>query len=153
MRKLNPIITPIMVAAMALGAASPVLAHESDRAYHEQDNRGRTDRGRWDDGHRTPARAEAMRSQIDQLQQAVTRNDWRNRISEREAAGLRRDVWRLREDFRRANRDGLSDREFRGLQGRIDTIRSRLHMERHDDNGYRGDHRMGPGNSMDNHRM
>jgi len=127
MRKLSKIVVPALMAAAALGVAGPASAH----SYHGRDGHG------WHEDARTPARASMIRNQIADLQRRVDRNDRREFISEREARGLRRDVGNLYDQFRRYNRDGLSDREFRTLQARIDTVRHRLHLERADWNGHR----------------
>mgnify|MGYP000160823075 CR=1 FL=1 len=130
MRKLNTLIAPALVAALALGAASPTLAQGypgRDYPAHDQRDRGNFDRGR----------VEQVRSQINQLQEAVNRNDYRNRISEREARALRNDVRDLRYQFRDFARDGLSNWEFRKLEARIDNIRFRLRGERQDHNNHR----------------
>lgn len=123
MRKLTRIFVPALVAASILGGAATANAQP-----YPQD---RFDR------HATPARAETIRSQIDDLQRRVERNDRRDNISAREAQGLRRDIWSVREQFRNFNRDGLNDREYQILQHRIDNIRGRLHIERNDNNGRR----------------
>ena len=80
----------------------------------------------------TPGRANAIRNQIEELDRRIARNDNRNRVSEREAAGLRRDVRNLRFQFRDFNRNGLSRNETVTLERRIDNIRSRLRSERAD---------------------
>lgn len=124
MRKLTKIIVPALAAVAALGTAGAASAQpwrDNGPGWH----------------HGTPARADAIRSQIDELQQRINRNDNRDRISEREAWGLRRDVRDLRDQFRAFNRDGLNDREFRTLQVRIDRIKARLHVERNDRDGRR----------------
>lgn len=113
MHTFTRILAPALVATLALSAAVPAQA-------------------RPEYGHSTPARAESIRHQIDELQQRVMRNDRRDRISEREAAGLRADVRRLRDQFRAYNRNGLSNSEFRTLERRIDSIRARLRIERND---------------------
>ena len=71
------------------------------------------------------------------MQRRIVRNDGRDRISEREAAGLRNAVFQLRMQFRDYNRNGLSQREARYLQDRINQIRSRLQYERRDNDGRR----------------
>ena len=71
------------------------------------------------------------------MQRRIVRNDGRDRISEREAAGLRNAVFQLRTQFRDFNRNGLSQRESRYLQDRINQIRSRLQYERRDNDGRR----------------
>lgn len=106
MRKTATFIIPALLASMAVGAVSAEA--------------------------RTPARAEAIRNQIAQLDRAVDRSDERDRISEREAAGIRRDIRDLRWQFRNYNRDGLNNREMSLLESRIHSIRARLHMERRD---------------------
>jgi len=86
----------------------------------------------------TPHRADAIRHQIDNLQRDVNRNDNRDRISEREAAALRREVDSLQGQFRTFNQGGLDNREMVTLERRIQNIRGRLQVERHD----RDHHRM-----------
>ena len=117
MRAIRTLILPALAAAVALGSVAPASARS------------------------TPVRADGIRSEIAELQRAVNRNDNRDRISEREAAGLRRDVAALQSQFRAFNRDGLSNWEIRTLDNRIQHIRARLHTERHDRNDYRDAHR------------
>lgn len=124
MRKLTKIIVPALAIAATLGTAGVASA---------QPYGGRNDWGH----HQTPARAEAIRNQIAMLEQRINRNDNRDRISDREAWGLRREVRDIREQFRVFNRDGLNDREFRVLQNRIDRAKDRLHIERNDGDGRR----------------
>ena len=114
MRSIKTIILPALAAVLALGAVNPAMARD------------------------TPVRADMIRQQINELQHDVNRNDNRDRISEREAAGLRRDVAGLQNQFRAFNRNGLSGGEVRTLERRISHIRSRLHIERRD----RDHHRM-----------
>jgi len=126
MRKLIKIAVPALVTVAALGAATTASAHpDFDHGY----------------GHgprATPGRAEAIRDQLDQLDRRIAHADHRDRVSDREAFGLRRDIAYTRQQLRDYNRDGLSDREFRSLQARIDHIRFNLHMERADWDGRRG---------------
>lgn len=131
MHKLTKIIAPALIAiavAGTSGAASAQGYPGNDRGYGHNDNR--YDRG-------TPGRAEAIRSQINQLEQRVNRSDNRDRISEREAAGLRREVRDISLQFRSFNRNGLDNREFRTLQIRIDRAKARLQVERNDRDGRR----------------
>ena len=129
MRKLIKIVIPALMAATMFGAAGTASAQPyAGRAYPER---------AYGNQHATPGRAEAIRAQLDDLQRRIERNDRRDHVSGREAAGLRHDLRSVREQFGRFNRDGLNDREVRGLQNRIDNIRSRLHMERADWNGHR----------------
>ena len=97
---------------------------------------GRYD-NRYDHNDQYRGNANAIWTQIEQLQRRVARNDNRDRISEREAAGLRNAVYQLRMQFRDYNRNGLTQREARYLQDRINQVRSRLQYERQDNNGRR----------------
>lgn len=112
MTKLNKIAAPALLAALALGAASPAMAQHG---YQH-----------------TPYRADQIRAQINDLQRRIERNDVRDHISEREARALRGDVRNLQATFRAYNRNGLNRGELRTLNTRIDNIRTRLHIERSD---------------------
>lgn len=125
MRKLAKILIPALAAAAVLGTAGAASAQPYGGP-----------RGDWGH-HQTPARAEAIRNQLAQLEMRVNRNDNRDRISEREAWGLRREIRDIREQFRVFNRDGLNNREFRVLQNRIDRAKDRLRFERTDRDGRR----------------
>ena len=112
-----------------------------DGRYDDRDGRydnrdGRYD-NRYDHNDQYRGNANAIWTQIEQLQRRVARNDNRDRISEREAAGLRNAVYQLRMQFRDYNRNGLTQREARYLQDRINQVRSRLQYERQDNNGRR----------------
>lgn len=113
MRKLTKIIVPALCATMALGAAVPAQAYPTQ-------------------GH-----SESIASQIAELQRAVNRSDRRNGISDREAWNLRRDMRQLTQQYRLYSRNGLSRAEYRILDKRIDAIRAKLHVERHDRDGHR----------------
>ena len=128
MRKLSKITALALVAATAAGVAVPAQAQPyPDHRYDRHDDRyGRNDRN-WQGGN-----ARAIGAQIAELQRRVERNDSRDRISEREAAALRRDVYRLRQQFRDFSRNGLNPREARVLQDRIQDVRQRLRIERND---------------------
>lgn len=152
MRKLSQIIASALVAATALGAALPAQAQvyrDYDRyegrydgryegRYDDRDGNRYDDRygNRYDD-YRRYGLAQDIRAQINELQRRVERVDYRDRISEREAAGLRNAVYGLRQQFRDYNRDGLSQREARILHDRIHDVRQRLRFERQDRDGRR----------------
>ena len=108
-----------------------------DGRYDNRDNRYDNRDDRYDRDNQYRGNANAIAVQIDQLQRRVARSDGRDRISEREAAGLRNAVYQLRIQFRDYNRNGLSQREARYLQDRINQIRSRLQYERRDNDGRR----------------
>jgi hypothetical protein len=149
MRNLTRIVASALVAATALSAALPAQAqgyprHDDrdgryDRGGYDQgyDRDGRYDRDRrdgsyWNDNDARWGNVRGIRAQIDELQRRVERNDHRDRISEREAAGLRRAVYRLHLQYRDYSRNGLSPREAQILQARINDLRQRLRYERHD---------------------
>ena len=108
-----------------------------DGRYDDRDGRYDNRDNRYDRDHQYRGNANAIWTQIDQLQRRVARSDGRDRISEREAAGLRNAVYQLRIQFRDFNRNGLSQRESRYLHDRINQIRSRLQYERRDNDGRR----------------
>lgn len=108
-----------------------------DGRYDDRDGRYDNRDGRYDRNNDYRGNANAIWTQIQHLQYRVSRNDNRDRISEREAAGLRNAVYQLRMQFRDYNRDGLNRREARYLQDRINQIRSRLQYERNDNDGRR----------------
>ena len=108
-----------------------------DGRYDDRDGRYDNRDNRYDHNNQYRGNANAIWTQIEQLQRRVARNDNRDRISEREAAGLRNAVYQLRNQFRDYNRNGLNQRESRYLQDRINQIRSRLQYERNDNDGRR----------------
>ena len=135
MRKLGKTLVAALVAGSALAVAAPAQAQYSqhrDGWYGDRDDDRYDRRDRYGYGN-----ANAIRQQIEQLQNRVNRVDNRDRISEREAAGLRRAVQNLREQFRDYNRNGLSQREAMILRDRIQRIRARLQFERRDNDGRR----------------
>lgn len=121
MSKFTKIAAPALIAALAFGATVPAQAQHNRHYGH---NNGYYD-GR------------GIEREIMQLERQVARSDNRDRISEREAAGLRRDVAQLRWTYRSYARNGLSSGEVRNLQDRIQRIRHKLQYERHDRDGRR----------------
>ncbi len=108
-----------------------------DGRYDDRDGRYDNRDNRYDRNDQYRGNANAIWTQIEQLQRRIARTDGRDRISEREAAGLRNAVYQLRGQFRDFNRNGLSHRESQYLQQRINQIRERLRYERHDNDGRR----------------
>ena len=142
MRTPTKFIVSAIVGSAALAAAVPAQAqgypqygnggyqqsrdHDNDR-YESRDDRRYDDRGQ----------ANAIRTQIEQLERRIQRTDGRDRISEREAASLRRAVYSLRQQYRDYSRNGLTRREVQVLQNRIQQVRRRIGYERRDDDGRR----------------
>lgn len=165
MRNRTKLFVSALVAGTALAAAIPAQAQNyPQRSYPSQDGRYDTNRdgriddrdgrydtnrdgriddrdgrydNRYDRNDQYRGNANAIWTQIEQLQRRVARTDGRDRISEREAAGLRNAVYQLRTQFRDYNRNGLNQRESQYLQQRINQIRERLRYERRDDDGRR----------------
>lgn len=139
MRNRTKLFLSALVAGSALAAAVPASAQNYqprergyDQRYDQNQRWDRNDR-RWNNN----GNANAIRQQIEQLRFRVSRSDSRDRISEREAAGLRRAVDQLQMQFRDYSRNGLTQRETRYLQDRINQVRSRLTYERNDRDGRR----------------
>ncbi|WP_310533507.1 hypothetical protein [Novosphingobium sp.] len=130
MFKFTKIAAPALIAAMAFGAAVPAQAQN-----YGQHNQGR-DYG-YNHNNNGYNNGQGIEREITQLERQVNRGDNRDRISEREAAGLRRDVAQLRWTYRSYARNGLSSSEVRTLQNRIQNIRHRLQNERNDRDGRR----------------
>jgi hypothetical protein len=114
MRNFSKMIAASLIAATALGTALPAQArpYPYSQGMHN--------------------RAEAIRDQINDLQRRVQRNDRRDNVSGREAAGLRNAIARLHQQYNMMSRGGLTNREASVLQARIDSVRARLHIERSD---------------------
>ena len=137
MSKFTKLAAPALIAAMAFGAAVPAQAQYNQGPYNQGRDYGYNNNHNNNNGYNRHNNGRGIEREIAQLERQVSRNDNRDRISEREAAGLRRDVAQLRWTYRSYARDGLSSREVRTLQDRIQRIRHRLQNERHDRDGRR----------------
>ena len=138
------LIVSALVGSAALTTAIPAQAQSYSQSRDWQNDRyDRDDRyedrrddrryDRWD----SRGQANALRVQIEQLEQRIRRTDNRDRISEREAANLRRAVYDLRQQYGVYSRNGLTQREAQILQQRIQQVRQRLTYERRDNDGRR----------------
>jgi chromosome segregation ATPase len=152
MRIRTKLIISALVGGASLAAAIPAQAQSypnSRDRYEQRDDRwddrdddrydDRRDRydDRYDNRYNGRGQANAIRVQIEQLERRIQRTDGRDRISEREAAMLRRAVYGLRQQYREFSRGGLSQREAQILQSRIQQVRQRLTYERRDNDGRR----------------
>ena len=131
MRNRTKLLVSALVAGASLAGALPAQAqsYRNDNRYEQNRYDNRYEQ-RNDYAYR--GNANGIWQQIQQLQNRVQRTDSRDRISEREAAGLRRQVSVLRQQFRDYSRNGLSQREAQVLQQRINEVRSHLRYERRD---------------------
>jgi hypothetical protein len=136
MKKINALAASALMAATALGAvAMPSVASAQVSVRFGAP------------GYWTPERSNAIRQQIWNLDRAIDRASQNRTITRRESDGLRRDVAGLRNQFQMFNRNGLNFQEVRILQGRVNTVRTRLRLERADwdredywrGNNWRGD--------------
>lgn len=84
-------------------------------------------------GRAVPARSAALWQQITQLERDVNRAEARKTISRKEAASLRRDVAKLKQQYRRFNANGIDRNEARALENGIAKVRHHLQVERRDD--------------------
>ncbi|WP_298197522.1 hypothetical protein [Novosphingobium sp.] len=126
------LLTASLLATAGAASAQPAYGYAYGPGGYERERYGSDWR------RETAWRAGEIRDQLDDLARRIDRNDRRDRISEREAWGLRREVRAAREQFRWMNRDGLDHRELRHLQARVDHIRWQLRGERADWNDRRG---------------
>jgi hypothetical protein len=136
MKKINALAASALMAATALGAvAMPSVASAQVSVRFGAP------------GYWTPERSNAIRQQIWNLAGPTDRASQNRTITRRESDGLRRDVAGLRNQFQMFNRNGLNFQEVRILQGRVNTVRTRLRLERADwdredywrGNNWRGD--------------
>jgi hypothetical protein len=136
MKKINALAASALMAATALGAvAMPSVASAQVSVRFGAP------------GYWTPERSNAIRQQIWNLDRPIDRASQNRTITRRESDGLRRDVAGLRNQFQMFNRNGLNFQEVRILQGRVNTVRTRLRLERADwdredywrGNNWRGD--------------
>ena len=75
---------------------------------------------------------------VDRLRQRISQIDARNRISEREADGLKREASYIRNMVRAAGYNGLNSRERREIEVRLARLEQRIRYERRDGNDDRG---------------
>ena len=134
--------TKLFISAL-VGGASLAVAIPAQAQNYSQSREWRNDRyddrrdDRYDQRYDARGQANALRAQIEQLEQRVQRLDRRDRISQREAAQLRRAVYDLRQQYRSFSRNGLTRREAQILQQRIQNVRQRLAHEARDNDGRR----------------
>lgn len=74
-------------------------------------------------------------ARVDQLMYQINRLDNRDRISEREARGLRNEALQLRQRIARSGYNGLSGRERQDISYRLARLEQRIAHERRDRDG------------------
>ena len=85
-------------------------------------------------GYNNQGQARALLARVNQIQRQIERFDARDRISEREAARLRREAYDLRNRVRQASFNGLSFRERQAIEYRIARLEQRVRHEVNDGN-------------------
>lgn len=122
-------IIPALVLSTVVGVAPAAAQHGG---YHaDRANVG------WNRGG--PSR-QAINELLRDLQRAEARIDrsaQRRIISQREAFGLHREATQIERQLQRANRNGISGREFAALRGQVNRLEQRLRIERQDRDGRR----------------
>ena len=95
-------------------------------------------------GGAAPASAQAWQAQpqiqndINQLDRQISRAVQRKTVSQREAAGLRREAIQLQRTYNGYSRGGLDRQEIARLQRQVNRLQGRLQLERRDSNRRRG---------------
>ena len=117
-------------ALTALGISAPAAAQWAQQpgygyGYGHQNNYGQV---------------RALDARTVRLQREIDRLDRRNVLSNREARQLRNTAQDIRNDLRRAARDGVSYREFARFERRLSDLQFRIQREARDGNRY-GDNR------------
>jgi hypothetical protein len=110
------------VAATALTAAAPAAA-QYGQPYPPQG---------YAYGYNNYGHIRSMEVRVAQLQRQIQQLDRRNVLSNREAARLRSEAYDIRNDLRRAARDGLNHREANRFQQRIAQLEFRIQREARD---------------------
>lgn len=119
--------TKLLTAAAALtvfGMSAPAAAQWAPQpgyGYGHQNNYGQV---------------RALDARTVQLQREIARLDRRNVLSNREARQLRNTALDIRNDLRRAARDGLNYREFARFERRLSQLQYRIQREARDGNRY-----------------
>lgn len=134
-RIIAPALASTLAATLALGAALPAQAAPYSPARYGQTSH-------YGDSHRQADRYAAsrhalIRSDINDLRRDIDRAAARRMISQREAAGLRRDAAAIQRLYASYARGGLSGGELQTLQRKVDRVHVALRMERRDFDGRR----------------
>ena len=87
-------------------------------------------------GYNNQGQARALLHRVNQIQRQIERFDARDRISEREAARLRRDAHELRNRVRAASFNGLNYRERQAIEYRIARLEQKVRRDLVDGNRY-----------------
>ena len=88
-------------------------------------------------GARAPAQRQ-LQNDINQLERRIQTAAARRTISQREAAGLRREALQVQRLYNRYSRNGLDRREVAQLENQVNRLKQRLRVERRDRDGRRG---------------
>ena len=129
-------LIPAAIIASTIATAAPAAAQWQPQGNaYGYDNRGQ---------------ARRLEVRVMQLRREIAQLDRRNILSNREAARLRAEARDVRNDLRRAARDGLNQREANRFHQRVAQLEYRIQREARD-RGRRGD-RYGDRNWSDRDR-
>ena len=122
MRKL---LISAALATVTVAAAVPTAA----MAQQGYGQRGYGQGYGWQRGGPTRAQVIDLLRDLNRAEQRINRAPG---ISRREAFGLRREAQQIRFQLNRAQRNGISGREFGFLRSQVNRLQMRVRMERHD---------------------
>jgi len=83
----------------------------------------------WQRGGPTRAQVVNLLRDLNRAEQRIQHN---RRLSNREAASLRREAAQIRFQLNRAQRNGINQREFNMLRGQVNRLEQRVRMEAND---------------------
>jgi predicted RNase H-like nuclease (RuvC/YqgF family) len=111
------------VAATALTAAVPAAAQYGQQPYAPYGQAY---------GYNNYGQIRSLEARVVQLQREIQRLDQRNVLSNREASRLRAEAYDIRNDLRRAGRDGFNQREASRFHNRVAQLEVRIQREARD---------------------
>ena len=110
--------------------AVPAMAQVRGQAYAQRGDH----RGGWHRGGPTRAQVNELIRDLNQAENRIDRamRQRRDGISPREAASLHREARSIRVQLTIAARNGIGQREFFSLRGRVNRLEARVRFERRD---------------------
>jgi hypothetical protein len=91
----------------------------------------------WNQGGPSRQAINELLRDLRRAENLIERSVQRRRISQREAAGLRRDAHRIEVRLNQASRNGINGREFAALRVQVNRLEQRVRIERSDRDGRR----------------
>jgi hypothetical protein len=91
----------------------------------------------WNQGGPSHQAINELLRDLQRAENQIQRSVQRRAISQREAAGLRRDAQRIEVRLNQASRNGINGREFAALRVQVNRLEQRVRIERRDRDGRR----------------